>query len=105
MNGPRKSTLIRFDVSPSERRGSSPPSQPTAGINPATRKENRGVFSMTATNTAYDLAREGLYRFFAGAFSDPRTPRYTLMREMMNLNWLQTAMELLREEVAPGQLG
>ena len=60
---------------------------------------------MTLTPYAHDLAREGLYRFFAAVLSDPRTARYALMRDSMNLNWLQAATELLREEQAPASLG
>lgn len=60
---------------------------------------------MTLTQNAHDLAREGLYRFFAGVLSDPRTARYALMREQMQLEWLRAATELLRDEAAPTELG
>jgi TorA maturation chaperone TorD len=58
---------------------------------------------MTATlateSTAVDLAREGVYRFLAALLSDPRHPRFMLVRAEQP-SWLHDAAALLRECVS-----
>jgi TorA maturation chaperone TorD len=61
---------------------------------------------MTATqvatdSTVVDLAREGVYRFLAALLSDPRHPRFALVRAEQPA-WLHDAAALLRDSAPDG---
>lgn len=65
------------------------------------------VVAETTPSVAADLARECLYRFLAGAISDPRTTRWPLVLDLQSRQLASAAAELLREEAeaAPVRLG